>query len=157
MSLNKVMLIGNVGSDPEIRYLEGTDAQSSKKVASFRLATGERYRDRNNELKEITEWHSITAWRGNADLVEKYVRKGTQLYVEGRIRTRSWTDRDNNTRYATEILADTIQLLGRRSDNPATRDTPMPQGSSTTQPQPQPQPVPPAPQPTGPEDDDLPF
>ena len=75
------MLIGNVGSDPEIRYLEGTDAQSSTKVASFRLATGERYRDRNNELREITEWHSITAWRGNADLVEKYVRKGTQLYV----------------------------------------------------------------------------
>ena len=61
MSLNKVMLIGNVGSDPEIRYLEGTDAQSSTKVASFRLATGERYRDRNNELREITEWHSITA------------------------------------------------------------------------------------------------
>lgn len=155
MSLNKVMLIGNVGSDPEIRYLEGTDAQSSTKVASFRLATGERYRDRNNELREITEWHSITAWRGNADLVEKYVRKGTQLYVEGRIRTRSWTDRDNNTRYTTEILADSIQLLGRRSDNPATKDTPGPQVRPTTQPQP----VSPAPQPSpaDPEDDDLPF
>ena len=145
MSLNKVMLIGNVGSDPEIRYLEGTDAQSSTKVASFRLATGERYRDRNNELREITEWHSITAWRGNADLVEKYVRKGTQLYVEGRIRTR----------YTIEILADSIQLLGRRSDNPATRDTPGPQVRPTAQPQPVP--TAPQPSPTDPEDDDLPF
>ena len=81
------------------------------------------------------------------------VRKGTQLYVEGRIRTRSWSDRDNNTRYTTEILADSIQLLGRRSDNPATKDTPGAQARPTTQPQP----VPPAPQPTGPEDDDLPF
>jgi len=163
MSLNKVMLIGNVGADPEIRYLEGNDSQSSTKVASIRLATSERYRDRNNELREITEWHSITAWRGNADLIEKYVRKGTQLYVEGRIRTRSWTDRDNNTRYATEILADSIQLLGRRSDNPATTSlSQQPSPATSAQPQPVSRPVaqlqpsavtPPATDP----DDDLPF
>lgn len=154
------MLIGNVGADPEIRYLEGSDAQSSTKVASLRLATTERYRDRNNEVREITEWHSITAWRGNADLIEKYVRKGTQLYVEGRIRTRSWTDRDNNTRYTTEILADSIQLLGRKSDNPASR---QPSPSPAAQPQPgarpavsqsRPSAVPPVV--TDP-DDDLPF
>lgn len=120
MSLNKVMLIGNVGADPEIRYLAGASPQENIKVASLRLATSERYRDRNtNEVREQTEWHSISAWRGLADIIEKYVRKGTQIYVEGRLRTRTWTDRDNNTRYSTEIIADSLQLLGRRPDNPA--------------------------------------
>ncbi len=162
MSLNKVMLIGNVGADPEIRYLEGSDSQSSTKVATIRLATSERYRDRNNELREITEWHSITAWRGNADLIEKYVRKGTQLYVEGRIRTRSWTDRDNNTRYTTEILADSIQLLGRRSDNPATATTTQQQpAAASAQSHPIPRPAAPqpvaVPSPATDPDDDLPF
>ena len=95
MSLNKVMLIGNVGADPEIRYLEGASAQDSVKVASLRLATNERYRDRDGNLKEHTEWHNVTAWRSNAEIIDKYVRKGTQIYVEGRIRTRSWTDKDN--------------------------------------------------------------
>lgn len=129
MSLNKVMLIGNVGADPEIRYLAGSNPQENVKVASLRLATSERYRDRNsNETKEVTEWHSITAWRGLADIIEKYVRKGTQIYVEGRLRTRSWTDRDNNTRYSTEIVADSLQLLGRRGDNPAAgQASPLPQ------------------------------
>lgn len=143
------MLIGNVGADPEIRYLEGNNAQNSTKVASIRLATTERYRDRaSGETKEITEWHRISAWGGNADIAEKYIRKGTQLYVEGRIRTRSWTDKDNNPRYSTEILADTVQLLGRRSDNPASQAALQQQ---TPHPVPQPQPVSPA------DDDDLPF
>lgn len=121
MSLNKVMLIGNVGKDPEIRYLENSPAAqgSSPKVASFTLATSERYKDRNGEFKENTEWHNIVAWRALADTVEKYVKKGTQLYVEGRLRTRSWTDQSGAKRYSTEINADSIQLLGRRSDNPA--------------------------------------
>lgn len=158
MSLNKVMLIGNVGADPEIRYLEGSNAQNSTKVASLRLATTERYRDRTTgEPREITEWHSVTAWRGSADVIEKYVRKGTQLYVEGRIRTRSWTDRDNNTRYTTEIVADSIQLLGRRSDSPA---APLQPGQpSAPQPAPArpPQPVPPVPPAVPDDDDDLPF
>ena len=114
------MLIGNVGAEPEIRYLAGANPQDNIKVASLRLATSERYRDRTtNEVKETTEWHSVSAWRGLADIIEKYVHKGTQIYVEGRIHTRTWTDRDNNTRYSTEIVADSLQLLGRRPDAPA--------------------------------------
>jgi single-strand DNA-binding protein len=121
MSLNKVMLIGNVGKDPEIRYLENAPAAqgTTPKVATFPLATSERYRDRNGEVKENTEWHNIVVWRALADTVEKYVKKGTQLYVEGRLRTRSWTDQTGAKRYSTEINADSIQLLGRRADNPA--------------------------------------
>jgi len=118
MALNKVMLIGNVGNDPEIRYLDSNpqSPQGNAKVASFRLATTERYRDRNGETRENTEWHSIVAWRSNADLVEKYVHKGSQIYVEGKLRTRQWTDQTGNKRYTTEINADNIQLLGKRPD-----------------------------------------
>lgn len=113
--INKVILIGNVGQDPEIRYTG--DAANGAKVATIRLATTERYRDRNGNLQEHTEWHSVVVWRNTADVVEKYVRKGTQLYIEGRIRTRSWDDQSGNKRYTTEIMADTLQLLGRRQDN----------------------------------------
>ena len=119
MSLNKVMLIGNVGKDPEIRYLEGNPANgTTTKIATFPLATSERYRDRNGEQHENTEWHNIVAWRGLADTMERFVRKGSQLYIEGRLRTRSWMDQNGAKRYTTEIVADTIQLLGRRPDNP---------------------------------------
>ena len=119
MSLNKVMLIGNVGKDPEIRYLEGNPANgTTTKIATFPLATSERYRDRNGEQHENTEWHNIVAWRGLADTMERFVRKGSQLYIEGRLRTRSWTDQNGMKRYATEIVADSIQLLGKRPDNP---------------------------------------
>ncbi len=173
MSLNKVMLIGNVGAEPEIRYLAGANPQDNIKVASLRLATSERYRDRTtNEVKETTEWHSISAWRGLADIIEKFVHKGTQIYVEGRIRTRTWTDRDNNTRYSTEIVADSLQLLGRRPDAPATwaptagastptagtqapaSQTPAPSAASPQSPSSAPVP-PSAPLPEP--DDDLPF
>ena len=118
MALNKVMLIGNVGNDPEIRYLDSNpqSPQGNAKVASFRLATTERYRDRNGETRENTEWHNIVAWRSNADLVEKFVHKGSQIYVEGKLRTRQWTDQTGNKRYTTEINADNIQLLGKRPD-----------------------------------------
>ena len=116
MSLNKVMLIGNVGRDPEVRYLDGQSGNA--KVATFTLATTERYRDRNGETRENTEWHNIVAWRGNADVAERFIRKGTQLYIEGRIRTRSWDDQTGNKRYTTEIIADNLQLLGKKSDNP---------------------------------------
>ena len=113
--VNKEILVGNVGIDPEVRTTE-----SGVKVARIRLATTERLFDRQaNETKEHTEWHTITLWRGLADVVDRYVRKGTQIYVEGRLRTREWMDKDNNKRYTTEILADTMNLLGRRSDNPA--------------------------------------
>ena len=116
MSLNKAMLIGNVGRDPEVRYLDGQNGNA--KVATFTLAPTERYRDRNGETRENTEWHNIVAWRNTADVVEKFVKKGTQVYIEGRIRTRSWDDQTGNKRYTTEIIADTLQLLGKRSDNP---------------------------------------
>ena len=114
MSLNKVLLIGNAGRDPEIRHLE-----SGTMNATFSLATTERYRDRSTgEMKEQTEWHNIVCWRNLAEIAEKYVKKGTQLFIEGRIRTRSYNDKDGNTKYMTEILADNMQLLGRKADNP---------------------------------------
>ena len=118
MSLNKVMLIGNVGNDPEVRYLESNpqNPQANAKVASFRLATTERYRDRNGETRENTEWHNIVVWRNNADVVEKFVHKGSQIYIEGKLRTRQWTDQTGNKRYTTEVVADSIQLLGKRQD-----------------------------------------
>ena len=119
------MLIGNVGRDPEVRYLEGNNGA---KVATFTLATTERYRDRNGETRENTEWHNIVAWRNTADVVERFVRKGTQLYIEGRIRTRSWDDQTGNKRYTTEIIADTLQLLGKKSDNPGSQGGYQPQG-----------------------------
>lgn len=119
--VNKVILIGNVGMDPEVRTLEG-----GAKVARIRLATTERLYDRqSNETKEHTEWHTVTLWRGLADVVDRYVRKGSQIYIEGRLRTREWVDKDNNKRTSTEILADVMNLLGRRSDNPASNN---PQG-----------------------------
>ena len=114
MSLNKAMLIGNVGKDPEVRYLDGSNGQA--KVATFTVATTERYRDRNGETRENTEWHNIVAWRNTADVVEKFVKKGTQVYIEGRLRSRSWDDQNGNKRYVTEIVADTLQLLGRKPE-----------------------------------------
>ena len=105
------MLIGNVGRDPEVRYLEG-----NVKVATFTLATSERFKDRSGELRENTEWHNIVAWRANADVAERFIHKGSQIYVEGRLRTRSYQDQSGVKKYTTEIQADTIQLLGRRPD-----------------------------------------
>ena len=112
--INKVILIGNVGQDPEVRYTG--DANNGAKVATIRLATTERYRDRSGNLQEHTEWHSVVVWRNQADVVEKYVKKGTQLYIEGRLRTRSWDDQNGNKRYTTEVMADTLQLLGRKPE-----------------------------------------
>lgn len=109
------MLIGNVGKDPEVRYLDGAGQNGpGRKVATFTLATSERYRDRSGESRENTEWHNIVAWGQPADIVERFVKKGTQLYIEGRLRTRSWTDKSGGTRYTTEINVDNLQLLGRR-------------------------------------------
>ena len=124
--VNKVILIGNVGMDPEVRTTE-----SGVKVARLRLATTERLFDRQaNETREHTEWHTVTLWRGLADVVDRYVRKGSQIYIEGRLRTRDWMDKDNNKRFTTEILADTMNLLGRRGDNPASDGAPYAQSAS---------------------------
>ena len=103
MSFNKVLLIGNVGRDPEVRHLEGGSA-----VANFTLATSERFKDKNGATQDITEWHNIVCWRNLAELSEKYIRKGSQIFVEGKIRTRNWTDQTGNKRYTTEILADNM-------------------------------------------------
>lgn len=134
MSLNKVMLIGNVGRDPEIRYLEGNQgAANATKVASFTLATTERYRDRNGELRENTEWHNIVAWRNSADIAEKYIHKGTQIYIEGKLRTRSWTDQQGTKKYTTEVVVDSLQLLGKRSDNTGSEDGAQPSAAQPAQ------------------------
>lgn len=114
-SLNRSLLIGNVGNDPEIRTINNEQG----KVASFRLATTERYKDRNGDVKENTEWHQIVAWGKMADIVEKFVKKGSPLYVEGKITTRKWTDKDGNERFTTEIRAEGIQILGKRESAPA--------------------------------------
>lgn len=165
MALNKVMLIGNVGADPEVRYWDNGSGSSSK-VASIRLATTEKYNSRSGEQRETTEWHSISAWRNLADLAEKYIKKGSQIYVEGRLRTREYTDQNGVKRSRTEILADNIQLLGRRGDG----QDGYQQGQSAQQgwgQQPAPKPAAPVQQPaaaTAPAtdmpsgvDDDLPF
>lgn len=111
MTLNKVMLIGNVGKDPEVRHLE-----NNLTYASFTLATTERYKDRSGELKDATEWHNVVCWRNLAELADKYIRKGSQLYIEGKLKTRSWDDANGQKRYTTEILAENIRLLGKRAD-----------------------------------------
>ena len=122
------MLIGNVGRDPEVRYLEGNNpGGQGRKVATFTLATSERFRDRNGETRENTEWHNIVAWGQPADVCERFVHKGTQLYIEGRLRTRKYTDRNGQEKYTTEINVDTLQLLGRR-DNGDGYPSDQPQG-----------------------------
>ncbi len=130
--VNKVILVGNVGVDPEIRTLE-----SGVKIARVRMATTERIFNRQtNETKELTEWHSITLWRGLADVVDKYVRKGSQLYIEGRLQTREWMDKDNIKRYTTEVMANDMKLLGRKGDGaPAQSPVAATQASSATSPQ----------------------
>ncbi len=123
MSINKVILVGNVGKDPEVHYVE-----EGLPVARFPLATSERgYQTRDGrQVPDRTEWHNIVVWRRLAEVVEKYVRKGTQLYLEGKIRTNSYEDKDGIKRYRTEIVVDVLQLLGSRAENPAS------QGGSTT-------------------------
>lgn len=160
--INKVILVGNVGMDPEVRTLE-----TGVKVARVRLATTERIFNRQtNETTEHTEWHTITLWRGLAEVADKYVRRGSQLYVEGSLRTREW-ERDGVKHYATEIVADEMKLLGRRQEGAAPQpSTPQPAYQQPSQPsyqspayQPQPQPQPQAPAPALPAEDpdDLPF
>ena len=130
MSLNKVMLIGNVGRDPNVRYLEGNNpGAQGRKVATFTLATSERFRDRNGETRENTEWHNIVAWGQPADVCERFVRKGTQLYIEGKLRTRKYTDAQGQEKYTTEVNVDTLQLLGRRDGDAAPYPTDQPAGN----------------------------
>ncbi len=146
-SLNKVMLIGNLGRDPEVRF-----TPDGSPVASFSIATGETWTDKSGNRQERTEWHNIVAWNKLADLAKRYLSKGRQVYIEGRIRTREWDDRDGNKRRTTEIIATQMVLLGSRpqgaegvsqSPQPIQRDAPagMEQGVGDT----------------GITDDDIPF
>ncbi|RSK30106.1 single-stranded DNA-binding protein [Hymenobacter metallilatus] len=125
-SVNKVILIGHLGKDPEVRHLEGGNT-----VANFTMATNEYYKDKQGTRVERTEWHTIAAWRNLAELAEKYLRKGQQVYVEGRIRTRQYQDKDNQTRYVTEIVAEEISLLGSRSTTDAAQPAPAAEAPTT--------------------------
>jgi single-strand DNA-binding protein len=144
--VNKVILVGNLGKDPEVRHLE-----SGVAVASFTIATSESYKDRNSgEKKTLTEWHNIVLWRGLAEIAEKYLHKGDQIYIEGRLRSRSW-EGESGTRYITEIVGDNMVMLGgrRSSDQESTPSAPAPEKVQKTAD------VPPAIQ--SDEEDDLPF
>jgi len=109
-SVNKVIIVGNLGRDPETRYMPNGDA-----VTNVAVATTESWKDKNTgEKKELTEWHRITFYRKLAEIAGQYLKKGSQVYVEGRLQTRKWTDKDGVERYTTEIIADTMQMLGSR-------------------------------------------
>ena len=139
--INKVILIGNLGNDPEVRYTPSGDA-----VANFSIATSEEWKDKNTgEKKERTEWHRIVAWRRLGEICGEYLSKGRQVYVEGRIQTNAWEDKEGNKRYTTEILANTVQFLGGR-DSAGTGQSespPLPEFPGTPS--------------TGSGDDDIPF
>lgn len=109
--INKAILVGNVGNDPEVRHIDNDTS-----VANFSLATTETYMNKSGERVSNTEWHRIVAWRGLAKVVENYIKKGTQLYIEGRIQTRSYEDSNGVKKYTTEIVADNIKMLGRKQD-----------------------------------------
>ncbi|WP_290790635.1 single-stranded DNA-binding protein [Flavihumibacter sp. UBA7668] len=109
--VNRVMLIGNLGKDPDVQYLEGNIA-----VAKFSLATTETYKDRTGKLISQTEWHTVVLWRGLAELAQKYLHKGSLVYIEGRLRTRSWEDKEGNKKFATEVVGDNLIMLDKRND-----------------------------------------
>ena len=111
-SINKVILVGNLGKDPEVRHLENGTA-----VANFPIATSESYRDRDGNRVDQTEWHNVVVWRKLAEIAESYLKKGSQIYLEGKLRTRSWDDPQGNKRYTTEVVADTFTMLGKKDDN----------------------------------------
>ena len=113
--VNKVILVGNLGKDPEVRYLDNGVA-----VANFSLATTENYKNKQGERVSQTEWHNIVLWRGLAEVAEKYLKKGSSIYIEGKIKNRKWEDKDGNTRYNTEILGDNMTMLGTK---PSTEET----------------------------------
>ena len=110
--VNKVILIGNLGKDPEVRYLD-----SGVAVANFSLATTESYKNKEGERVSQTEWHNVVLWRGLAEVAEKWLKKGSSVYIEGKIRHRKWEDKEGNTRYTTEILGDNMTMLGKKDDN----------------------------------------
>jgi single-strand DNA-binding protein len=140
-SVNKVILVGNLGRDPELRY-----TTSGTPVANFTMATTDRWADPAGERKERTEWHRIVVWGKQAEIVGEYLRKGRQVYIEGSLQTREWTDRDGNKRYTTEVRAQRVQMLGRRDEaTPASAEPSPEQPATVAEPQ------------DGYEEDDIPF
>ena len=123
--VNKVILVGNLGKDPEVRYLDNGVA-----VANFSLATTENYKNKEGERVSQTEWHNIVLWRGLAEVAEKYLKKGASVYIEGKIKTRKWEDKEGNTRYNTEILADNMTMLGGKQSQENVVSTPADDSSS---------------------------
>lgn len=119
--LNKVQLIGRLGADPEVRRLENGVA-----VARINVATSEKYKDKEGNLQEITEWHSVVAWRFTAEFAEKYLHKGDLIYVEGKLSTRKWQADNGENRYTTEVKADNIQIMSKKSDSAGSGRPPMP-------------------------------
>jgi single-strand DNA-binding protein len=109
--VNRVVLIGNLGKDPDVQYLEGNIG-----VAKFSLATTETFKDRTGKLISQTEWHIVVLWRGLAELAQKYLHKGSLVYIEGRLRTRSWEDKDGNKKFATEVVGDNLIMLDKKMD-----------------------------------------
>ncbi|NNC83121.1 MAG: single-stranded DNA-binding protein [Flavobacteriales bacterium] len=149
--INKVILVGNLGKDPEVRHLE-----NGAVVANFPIATSEVYTDKNGQRVTQTEWHNVVLWRRNAEVAEKYLSKGRQVYIEGKLRTRNWTDREGNTRYTTEVVGDVLQLLGSRPDDNTGQRSDAAQGQGAQDANTGSAPKEPALAPGTPEDD-LPF
>lgn len=117
-SVNKVIIIGNLGKDPELRHLQNGDV-----VASFSIATTEQWKDKDGEKKEHTEWHRCVAWRRLGEIIGQYAKKGTQMYVEGKLQTRKWQDKDGQDRFSTEIVVGEMKLLGNRVASPDDRSS----------------------------------
>ena len=111
-SVNKVILVGNLGRDPEVRYMPNGDA-----VANFSIATTDTWKDKQGNRQEKTEWHNIVMYRRLAEIAGEYLKKGSSVYIEGRLQTRKWQDKQGNDRYTTEIIADQLQMLGGRNSN----------------------------------------
>jgi len=110
-SLNKVMLIGNLGKDPEVRYTPGGTA-----VASFSLATSEKFKNKNGEFEEKTEWHNVVLWGRQAEIAGEYLAKGRTVYIEGRLQTRKWQDKEGRDRWSTEVVGERMQMLGGKGE-----------------------------------------
>lgn len=149
-SVNKVILVGNLGKDPEVRYAPSGDA-----IANVTLATTENWKDKNGEKQEKTEWHRVSFFGKTAEVAGQYLKKGSQVYVEGRIQTRKWTDKEGQERYTTEIVADKMQMLGGRSSSTSMDNTESPRPA--TRPAPVSSPAKPAGANFDDLEDDIPF
>ena len=123
--VNKVILVGNLGKDPEVKYLD-----SGVAVANFSLATTENYKNKEGERVSQTEWHNVVLWRGLAEVAEKFLKKGSNIYIEGKIKTRKWEDKDGNTRYSTEILGDNMTMLGSKLNSEDSSKESLPKDST---------------------------